>query len=326
MGSLVVVAIPDENDRVWKVSSEKIPHLTILYLGEDAEKVPNVSKITEFVEHAANTILRRFYLPVDRRDELGDDKADVLFFKKNRYDFKAINDFRMALLKDANIKSAYDAAPQFEGPWKPHLTLGYPTSPANKMPDDYVDSFYDVSFNKIAVWTGDSEGPEFLLKDPWEDFDEMMETLPMDVAMSDISGDTLEHYGIKGMKWGVRNKRPLPTAVTPSAKSVVPHGDKKKTKIEVEGGQNHGASPDALRVAEAHAKLVKSGTAALSNKELQELQTRLNLERNVSQLVKSQSRISRGRQFVRDVTGLNKELNDTLGTSLNSVRLAKQVR
>ena len=206
MSNLVVVAIPDENDRVWKVSSEKIPHLTLLFLGE-ADQVSNVQSIIEFVEHAASTTLRRFYLPVDRRDELGSDKADTLIFKKGRYDYKAIRDFRMFLLKDDNIRKAYDAAPQHDGPWLPHLTLGYPDSPAKSDDTDRDFGFYDVAFNKIAVWTGDFDGPDFLLKDPWDEW-ETMEAAPLDVAWGDISeaGEEfmLEHYGVKGMKWGVR--------------------------------------------------------------------------------------------------------------------------
>ena len=206
--NLVIVAIPDENDRVWKISSEKIPHLTVLFLGE-ADNVANLDQIMLFVEHAASTMLKRFYLPVDRRGELGADQADVLFFKKNRYDFKAIRDFRSLLLKDPNIKTAYDSTKQFETPeavgasgqsWIPHLTLGYPATPAKKIPDEeFGGGLYSVEFNKIAVWTGDFEGPDFLLKDYGEEFDEM--AIPMDVAMSDI-----QHVGVKGMKWGVRKE------------------------------------------------------------------------------------------------------------------------
>jgi 2'-5' RNA ligase len=185
--NLVIVAIPDENDRVWKVSSEKIPHLTVLFLGE-TDSVQNLEQIMLFVEHAANTSLKRFYLPVDRRGELGDDKADVLFFKKGRYDYKAIREFRSMLLQDQNIKTAYDSAEQFEGPWNPHLTLGYPETPAKSIPDEQT-TFFDVSFNKIAVWTGDFEGPDWLLKDYWDEMD-ALECAPMDVAMSAITHAT----------------------------------------------------------------------------------------------------------------------------------------
>lgn len=215
MSNLVIVAIPDENDRVWKVSSEKIPHLTLLFLG-DTDQVSNSDQIVQFVEHAANTTLKRFYLPVDRRGELGDDQADVLFFKKGRYDYKAVRDFRSQLLQDDNIRTAYDSTKQHEGPWQPHLTLGYPDTPAKSESDD-GGGFYSVDFNKIAVWFGDFEGPDFLLKDTWDEFDSF-ETVPMDVVMSGIlqhDGDAyaqnlamgeafLAHYGVKGMRWGHR--------------------------------------------------------------------------------------------------------------------------
>jgi 2'-5' RNA ligase len=214
VSNLVIVAIPDENDHVWKVSSEKVPHLTVLFLG-DVDQISNLETVVQFVEHAANTTLNRFYLPVDRRGELGADKADVLFFKKGRYDYKAIRDFRVSLLQNNNIKTAYDSAQQFEGPWNPHLTLGYPEDPAKE--EDPEFGFYSVYFNKIAVWTGDFEGPEFLLTDEWDEF-EALETVPMDVAMSDI-----RHHGVKGMKWGVRKIKAGAKAVGRSLAALGAH-------------------------------------------------------------------------------------------------------
>jgi 2'-5' RNA ligase len=215
--NLVIVAIPDETDRVWKVSSEKVPHMTLLFLG-DSTKVNNLDSIMQFVGYAAERSLKRFSLPVDHRGELGADQADVLFFKKSRYDFQAVREFRSLLLKDDNIRTAYDGATQFETPesvgqpgqaWIPHLTLGYPAAPAKPMPDDWSPTFYDVQFNKIAVWTGNYEGPEFLLKDYWDDMDETLMDAPLSVAMSNIEhlgAEFLSHYGKKGMKWGVRNE------------------------------------------------------------------------------------------------------------------------
>ena len=513
MSNLVIVAIPDENDRVWKVSSEKIPHLTVLFLGE-ADEVTNLESIIGFVQHATDTSLRRFYLPVDRRDELGEDQADVLFFKKNRYDFKALWDFRAALLKNDNIRTAHDVATQHEGVWQPHLTLGYPASPAKPESEEW-GSFYSVDFNKIAVWVDDYDGPEFLLKDAWDEY-EMLDSAPLAVAMADLKiselrqvGDTmsqqqfatpeeaLAHFGVKGMKWGVRKdnvggaaravgsgakaagrgvgkaaggavklgldvrfenkvadgrareevvskahkpfkkedlpavkarhgdygkltnraKKPFskearayrkdaretyikrlettansitnasgnrqytvrergidlpaaggtlprskyfwdvssrnvehaaedaftrlevifddegwitdlklvpiedsmaqmadlgaeflehfgvkgmrwgvrkvpPTPVAPSAMSVVPHGNKRKTKVEVEGGENQPASDDAIKVAQARVKLAKSGPASLSNSELRDVANRLQLENQVKQLTQSGVRSS----------------------------------
>lgn len=332
--NLVIVAIPDENDRVWKVSSEKVPHLTILYLGADSNQVGNLDQIMEFVDHAASTTLRRFYLPVDRRDKLGADDADVLFFKKGRYDYKVIRDFRAQLLQDPNIRTAYDNTSQFETPpevgaagqpWIPHLTLGYPGSPAK--PDNTDYPIYDVSFNKVAVWSGDYEGPEFVLKD-WDDF-EAVDSVPMAMSMSDISelahagvksmgleirqdsvndiaqtldlgADFLEHYGIRGMRWGVRRAtgtRPTTASpVAPTAQSVVPKGKLRKTKIQVDGGENHEAHQDAIKVAQARVKLVRSGPNALSNSELREVANRLELEDRVTKMTRS-----KGQRFVRDI-------------------------
>jgi 2'-5' RNA ligase len=291
VSNLVIVAIPDENDHVWKVSSEKVPHLTVLFLG-DVDQISNLETVVQFVEHAANTTLNRFYLPVDRRGELGADKADVLFFKKGRYDYKAIRDFRVSLLQNNNIKTAYDSAQQFEGPWNPHLTLGYPEDPAKE--EDPEFGFYSVYFNKIAVWTGDFEGPEFLLTDEWDEF-EALETVPMDVAMSNMNQTrvdaglrALTHYGIKGMHWGQRKAREV------STQSHVDSGVfKRRTEVRSTGGEAHDAHPDAVMAAVQKQKLKKSGTNALSTQELRELANRLQVENQVSILMSS-----KGKQFV----------------------------
>lgn len=101
----------------------------------------------------------------------------------------------------------------------------------------------------------------------------------------------LEHFGIKGMQWGRR--KTAPEAVTPTATSRVPHGTRRKTKIKAEGGENHPAHEDAIKVAQARVKLKKSGHAALSNQELRDLANRIQLENQVSNLT-----ASRGRKFV----------------------------
>jgi hypothetical protein len=113
------------------------------------------------------------------------------------------------------------------------------------------------------------------------------EEVPEGLTHSDSTlfvGEFLEHYGIRGMHWGVRRSRPSPVATAPKATSVVPHGEKKKTKIQTEGGENHPAHSDAIKVAEARTKLAKSGPAALSNQELREVATRLQLETQVAQM------------------------------------------
>lgn len=183
--SVTIVAIPTEDDLVWDVSSEEVPHMTLLFLGESDSRM---GEIAEFVQHAS-TALSRFFMDVDKRGELGPDDADVLFFRKD-WSYRVISDFRSNLLKNDIIKIAYDATPQFPE-WTPHLTLGYPKTPANEMLDG--QRFYGVRFDRIAVWNEDFDGIEFDLEYEFSG----------ELAMSDK--DELEHHGVKGMKWGVRN-------------------------------------------------------------------------------------------------------------------------
>jgi len=474
--NLVIVAIPAEDELVNKVSSEKVPHLTLLFLGE-VSVANNVDQMALFVEHALSISEHGpFYLDVDYRGTLGPDAADVLFFN-NGWDSKWIKSLRGQLLQEPNIRKAYDSVTGQYPEWLPHLTLGYPITPANPIPDNRTISC--VRFDRIAIWTGNYEGPEFRLK--WPDQEEEMavaygeigqvaveellhfgkkgmkwgvrnaikrvsigiqdanfeshagekqaarehivstanktfrekdlsrinskpeyqsakklktrlrnpkdpivkqyrsETkqayikqlestansmtnasktrqytirergidlpaqggnLPTSKRFWDVStraiahgGDSftgvtsvelimdadgfiidlkpeivqnnlaqsatlgeqyiLEHFGTKGMKWGQRNKRAMPVAVAPYAVSKVPPGDKRKTKIETQGGQNHPAHADAIKVAEARIKLHKSGPSALSNKELQDVVSRVELENRVKLAVQP-----KGKKFV----------------------------
>lgn len=275
MSNLVIVAIPDGNDPVWKVSTEKKPHLTLLYLGDGNN--PNRDKIAQFLMHAMDVCLTRFMLDVDRRGELGPDKADVLFFE-NMWDLPMLKDFRFKLLQNDIIKAAYDSVEQFPE-WQPHLTLGYPTAPAKDDAVDHPISY--VNFDRIALWDQEYEGVELILK---------REYMPsMEVAMSTLDEarvkqglDALSHHGIKGMKWGVRRANPgTPQEVTVSVDHTKVAG---KTKIKTAGGKGQPPHADAIAARVGQQKLKKSGIDTLSNKELSDLQTRLNLEQNVSRL------------------------------------------
>lgn len=275
MSNLVIVAIPAEDDLVWQISSEKVPHMTLLFLGE-VGKVQNVDQILNFLEHAAKTTLYDFYLDVDYRDTLGIDEADVLFFKKG-WELPRIKDFRGALLKSDAIFKAQIREDQFPE-WVPHLTLGYPDKPAKKLDTDR--KFYSVHFDRVALWVDNYEGPEFRLK-TYE---------YMEVSMSDTIDNILAHHGTKGMKWGIRkNKNTGPVSVSVSTN--------KKGKIKTTGGENQPAHSEAVAAKVAVQKAKKSGINSLSNKELQDVAQRLNLEQQVSKLAANQL-TGNGKRFV----------------------------
>lgn len=302
MSSLVIVAIPAEDDYIHKISSELVPHMTLLFLGDDASKVKNVDKILDFVSHAADRSLMRFGLEVDRRGVLGPDSADVLFFSQSRWSgFETVKNFRSYLLQNDVIRTAYDSAEQFPE-WQPHITLGYPATPAKPDERDYPGITY-VNFDRIAVWFADFEGIEFPLKAyDWG----------MDVAMDNVKSvveDILSHHGIRGMKWGRRggsggggNLSNLRGGSKSGPQKVTTRtGGFRGKKLKTSGGKGHSPHADAVS-ARTHGQVAKkSGLHALSNKQLQEYNNRLNLEQNASRLTFQDK--SKGKQFALKLIG-----------------------
>lgn len=277
---LVIVAIPSVDDYVWKLSSEKVPHLTILYLGADEYSDTDIQMIAQHVQHAAS-LLSPFGLDVETRGELGDKHADVLFFNKQWS--KKIEDFRAQLLKNNLIKKAYLSADQFPQ-WTPHLTMGYPESPAKKDTRDYTGISY-VQFDRIALWVGDFDGPTFDLKYKDSGLTDMHDTTYADIGHSALE-NVLSHYGVKGMKWGVRRADSGSESASP-------------------------ASADHNSAVAAQNKINTGGTKSLSNQELQGLINRMNLERQYNTMaVQHRTEIDRGIQATQKLLKVGKTVED----------------
>lgn len=272
---VAIVAIPSRDDYVWKISSEKVPHMTMLYLGEINDDAV-IARITEFVQHVAEMSMYRFGMSVDRRGVLGPDEADVLFLR-NDYAKMALA-ARNGMLSNVDIRRAYNSVPQYEG-WTPHVTLGYPATPAKPIADDRRIGWVD--FDTVSVWTGDSTGPEFLLRDRWEE-----ESLAMS---QDLVENILAHHGVKGMKWGVRKDRH-------SSDVTVIHRPGKSLRSR--GGERLPAHEDAVKAQIAKQKAKKSSVHSLSNHELQQLVNRMNLEQQYARL--SSRRKGEGQRFVEE--------------------------
>lgn len=154
--SWCIVAIPEEEDSVWRASSEKVPHCTLLFLGEQ-DSPEKAIHIVEQLQHMVSTTLTKFCLDVHSRGTLGDKSADVLFFDQARIP-KDLLEFRSQLLKDDTIRECYDSTEQYPS-WTPHLTMGYPGTPAKKDPNRFSDKFRTVFFDRIALWISDYDGP-----------------------------------------------------------------------------------------------------------------------------------------------------------------------
>jgi 2'-5' RNA ligase len=273
VANLAIVAIPAKDEWVWDLSTEKVPHLTLLYFGDQIVD-KNTQSAIDFVRYAAENTLNQFALQIDRRGVLGDKKADVLFLKDRPNGLEA---FRSHLLKNIQLFKMYRSIPQYDG-WIPHVTLGFPETPAEK---DYEWPGDSLLFDRLAFWTGDYEGPTFKLK--------------TNVGRGgEMSQGELTHYGVKGMRWG-HHKAEVRSAPKPPKAPKPPAHD------------------DAVR-AKAYKTTAKRGTTdALSTQQLQELVTRMNLEQQYGKLRASEpTKLNKGQKRLKSVLAAGKTVNEVV--------------
>lgn len=96
--------------------------------------------------------------------------------------------------------------------------------------------------------------------------------------------DILAHYGVKGMKWGVRRKN-------------IP---------------KQGPSDDAKDAHRSFVKAKVSGVEALSNKELKAVNERLNLEMNYQRLSYNPGKLQKGLDAVKSMLKVGNTVNDAI--------------
>lgn len=89
--------------------------------------------------------------------------------------------------------------------------------------------------------------------------------------------DYISHFGVKGMKWGIRRYQNRDGSLTP------------------EGRKRYGRSEDSEKVRE----LRKKPVSAMSNQELETVIRRMNLERNYRDLKSSE--INSGKKKAKEV-------------------------
>ena len=124
------------------------------------------------------------------------------------------------------------------------------------------------------------------------------------MASTVTSEDFLAHYGVKGMKWGVRRKSAEDRAAASEAKAA-----KKAAKVEASKTARKEAwkrpiTEDAATASASRSRGEKHGTDALSNKELQALVTRMNLEQQYTTLQtsgKAKTARQAGTQYAADI-------------------------
>lgn len=123
--------------------------------------------------------------------------------------------------------------------------------------------------------------------------------------------DALAHYGVKGMKWGVRktaSERSAPSEV--KVKTKLARGGatdiQVKSKagrgvVSTKGGRKNVATDDAVQTKASRQKAKASTTDALSNAELKKVVDRMQLEQKYRELQKKEPKIQRGQDFLKQL-------------------------
>ena len=96
--------------------------------------------------------------------------------------------------------------------------------------------------------------------------------------------EVLEHFGVRGMHWGVRKDRTTRVKVGEELKTIkVPHN----------------TSTDAMKAHNSAVMIKKYGIKSVTNQELKDLNYRISLEQNFHKMVpKETGRIKKGRDIM----------------------------
>lgn len=115
--------------------------------------------------------------------------------------------------------------------------------------------------------------------------------------------DVLAHYGVKGMRWGHR----------------------KAEGGSAGGSSSSGKSEDAIRTSIHKAKVRKGGTDVLSNKDLEDLVKRMNLEKQFSTLQPPSVRKKTGKIIADTLLNVGKQQITKAANDQVSKQIAKAV-
>ena len=102
--------------------------------------------------------------------------------------------------------------------------------------------------------------------------------------------EELKHYGIKGMKWGVRRFQNSDGSLTSEGRKRYGSGDLKEAQKKVDKGKAmvDGVKKTRVKAAEKqHDKKIKDDLSKMSDAELRAIVNRLNMEERYTQVMKS---------------------------------------
>lgn len=174
------------------------------------------------------------------------------------------------------------------------VTAVHGTSPSGKKKAVYVndDLGERIEVKDATIQHAEDNEPDLTIQLKRGDNGLFVFTNFAELQHADVAGDFLAHHGIKGMKWGVRRDH------SPAAVDVKTAPGR---KVKTSGGQHHSPHEDAIKAAKIRQQAKKSTTDSLSNKELQDLITRMNLENQYANMNKNN--VSAGKKLLRVILG-----------------------
>jgi hypothetical protein len=115
----------------------------------------------------------------------------------------------------------------------------------------------------------------------------------VDDSTDTFVGDILKHHGVKGMRWGVRRASPTRDV------TITTKGRKNKTKVA--GGEGIEIHKDAIAKVTVGQVKKKSGVNAVSDNDLKQYASRLELEQRVKRLEFESA--SPSKKFIKKLLG-----------------------
>lgn len=148
-----VFLLPTESDPIVTASSEPA-HLTTVWMGDMNDLAEDeIQAVLDEVRAYADTLEGPVVAPVAERGVLGDDDADVMFLERT----DSLLALRDGLLEASPVVAELMGRVEQYPEWTPHVTLGYPDTPAAGEYDGDA-----VSFDRLGVWIG-PEQHEFVM-------------------------------------------------------------------------------------------------------------------------------------------------------------------
>jgi 2'-5' RNA ligase len=197
--SVVIVALPEQMDTIRLVGDEE-KHATLLFLGEMGTLPDNAKSELVNTLQMVSSMVEPFREGVREVARLGDEEPPALVSMLHG---RHLSNIRDTLQVNPAVREFMGNASQFPS-YTPHVTLGYPDYKGEAEIRKIAGRLGSIRFDRLALWWGD-ERLEFPLT--YRRLEGEMADSNEAAWSADLFDNYLEHYGIKGMKWGVRRRR-----------------------------------------------------------------------------------------------------------------------